>query len=111
MHPNHVGVIDFIVETCTNGIDGLCAEMEAQKAEIAEEARRRAQEEEDKCREQEMEQEELQRLNARIAVLQGKTAVPPIVEDDIGKDEIDLVDSASDTEQTTHRPVSFHVSN
>jgi hypothetical protein len=58
MHPNHVGVIDFIVETCTNGIDGLCTEMEAQKAEIAEEARRRAQQEEDKRREQEMEQEQ-----------------------------------------------------
>lgn len=59
MHPNHVAIIDFIVQTCMDGINGLCAEMEAQKAEIAEEARRMVQEEEDKHCKQEMEQEEL----------------------------------------------------
>jgi hypothetical protein len=82
--------------------------MEQQRVEIAE-VRRMAQEEEDKRREAEMKQEELQRLNARIAVLRGETAAQPVVVDDAGEDEIDLVDSASDTEEMHHRPVSFYV--
>jgi uncharacterized protein YpuA (DUF1002 family) len=109
MHPNHVGVIDFIMQTCTDGIDGLCAEMEQQGTDIAEEARRIAQEEEEKCLEQERKQEELQQLNARIAVLKGETAAQPVIVDDEGEDEPKLVDSASDTKQMQHRPVSCHV--
>jgi hypothetical protein len=97
------------MQMCTDGVDGLCAEMDQQRAEIAEEVRRMAQEEEDKRREAEMKQEELQRLNARIAVLRGETAAQPVVVDDAGEDEIDLVDSASDTEEMHHRPVSFYV--
>lgn len=110
MHPNHVGVIDFVMQTCTDGVDGLCAEMEQQRTEIAEEARRLAQEEEEKRLEEERKQEELQKLNARIAVLKGETAAQPVVVDDEGEDELELelVESASDTEQIRHLPVSFH---
>jgi hypothetical protein len=108
MHPNHVGVIDFVMQTCTDGVDGLCVEMEQQRTEIAEEARRLAQEEEEKRLEEERKQEELQKLNARIAVLKGETAAQPVVVDDEGEDELELVESASDTEQIRHLPVSFH---
>lgn len=95
------------MQTCTDRVDGLCAEMEQQRAEIVEEVRQMAQEEEDKRHETQLKQEELQRLNTRIAVLKGETAAQPVVVDDTGEDEIDLVDSGSDSEQMEHWPVSF----
>jgi hypothetical protein len=109
MHPNHAGIIDFIMQTCMDGVNGLCAEMVQQMVEIAEEVRQVVQEEENKHHEQEMKQEELQRLNVRITILQGETAAQSVVVDDASKDKIKLVESAPDSKQMEHRPVSFCV--
>lgn len=105
MHPNHVAIIEMVLKVCTDGVDSLCLEMEAQKAAIAEEARRRAQEEEDRRLEKEKEEEEVERLTARIAQIRGKTNVEESVMDDVGDEEMDPGESASETEQMVHQPV------
>lgn len=98
------------MKACTNAVDDVVAEIEEQKAVITEEARRKAQEEEDACLEEAKKVEELERLNARIAELRAMVKVEPdVVLNDEGEDEMDQDESGSDTEQVVHQLVSFCV--
>jgi membrane protein involved in colicin uptake len=109
MHPNHVNAVDYVMRACTDAVDEVVAEMEEQRAAIAEEAKRKAQEEEDARLEAAKKAEELERLNARIAELRGTIKPEEVgIMNDEGEDEIEY-ESASDGERVIHQPVSFRI--
>ena len=102
--------MDYVMRACTDAVDEVVAEMEEQRAAIAEEAKRKAQEEEDARLEAAKKAEELERLNARIAELRGTIKPEEVgIMNDEGEDEIDQYESTSDGKCVVHQPVSFRV--
>lgn len=98
------------MKACTESVEEVVVEMEEQRAAIAQEAERKAKEEEDARLEAEKKMEELERLKARIAELRAATKQEEVVVvNDEGEDEMDQDESASDTERVVHQPVSFRV--